>query len=82
MVVIARRLRWTPDGRSVAFIRTSRRVSNLWGQPIDGGPPRQLTDFKDQRIANFAYSRDGKQLVFSRGVVNSDVVLISGFNNP
>jgi Tol biopolymer transport system component len=74
-----RQLRWTPDGRAVAFIRTSGGVSNLWGQPIDGGPPRQLTVFKEQRILNFAWSRDGKQLALSRGMVNSDVVLISGF---
>jgi hypothetical protein len=41
-----------------------------------------LTDFKDQLIANFAYSPDGKQLAFSRGEVNRDVVLISGFKKP
>ena len=41
--------------------------------------PKQLTEFKDQRIFNFAWSRDGKQLALSRGVVNSDVVLLSGF---
>ena len=63
----------------VAFIRTSGGVSNIWTQPLDGGEPKQLTDFKDQRIFNFAWSRDGKQLALSRGVVNSDVVLISGF---
>ncbi len=50
-----------------------------WAQPLEGGGPKQLTDLKDQRIVNFAWSRDGKQLALSRGVVNSDVVLISGF---
>lgn len=74
-----RDLQWTPDGRGVAYVVTSNGVSNLWAQPLAGGEPKQLTDFKDQRIFKFAWSRDGKQLALSRGVVNSDVVLISGF---
>lgn len=74
-----RPIQWTRDGLAVAYIVNRGGVSNLWGQPLDGGPPRQLTDFKDQQIFNFAWSREGKQLALSRGVVNSDVVLISGF---
>jgi len=70
-------VRWTPDGRAIAYIRTIGGVSNIWVQPIHGGPPKQLTDFKEQRLLNFAWSRDGKQLALSRGVTNSDVVLIS-----
>jgi len=38
-----------------------------------------LTDFKSDRIFDFSWSRDGKQLALFRGVVNSDVVLISNF---
>jgi eukaryotic-like serine/threonine-protein kinase len=75
-------LRWTPDGRSIAFIRTTNGVSNIWAQPLAGGEPKQLTVFKDQRILNFAWSHDGKQLAFSRGGANSDVALITGFKQP
>ena len=74
-----RSLWWTPDGRAIAYIVTSNGVSNIWAQPLAGGEPKPLTDFKDQRIFNFAWSRDGKQLALSRGVVNSDVVLITNF---
>jgi Tol biopolymer transport system component len=74
-----RPVQWTPDGRAIAFIRTMNGVSNIWAQPLAGGEPKPLTDFKDQRIFNFAWSRDGKQLALSRGVVNSDVVLITNF---
>jgi Tol biopolymer transport system component len=77
-----RSLWWTPDGRAIAYIVTSNSVSNIWAQPLAGGEPKPLTDFKDQRIFNFAWSRDGKQLALSRGVVNSDVVLITGFKQP
>jgi eukaryotic-like serine/threonine-protein kinase len=72
-------IRWTPDGNAVAYIRTRGGASNIWSQPVDGSPPKQLTDFKSDRIFNFAWSCDGKQLALSRGVVNSDVVLISNF---
>jgi Tol biopolymer transport system component/DNA-binding winged helix-turn-helix (wHTH) protein len=74
-----RALRWTPDGHSIAYPVSVGNVSNIWGQPLDGGPPRQLTNFKDQIIFDFAWSRDGQQLALSRGIVNSDIVLISKF---
>jgi len=76
---IFRALRWTPDGRSVAYPVTVGNVSNIWSQPLDGGSPRRLTNFKDQLIFDFAWSRDGKQLALSRGLVNSDVVVIEPF---
>jgi serine/threonine protein kinase/Tol biopolymer transport system component len=72
-------VRWTPDGRGVTYINTRGIVSNIWLQPIDGGPPKQLTDFKTDRIFSFDWSRDGKWLACSRGVVDSDVVLIKDF---
>jgi hypothetical protein len=45
--------------------------------PQKEGARGQLTDFKTDRILSFDWSRDGKWLACSRGVVNSDVVLIS-----
>jgi serine/threonine protein kinase len=71
--------RWTTDGRALTYVVTSAGVSNIWLQPIDGGAPRQLTMFKADRIFSFEWSRDGKQLVVARGIVASDVVLISNF---
>lgn len=76
---VFRALRWTPDGRGIAYPVTTGSVSNIWSQPLDGGVPHQLTNFKDQLIFDFAWSRDGKTLALSRGVVNSDVVMISNF---
>ncbi|HEY1657001.1 MAG TPA: winged helix-turn-helix domain-containing protein [Candidatus Sulfotelmatobacter sp.] len=71
------RLQWTPDSKSVVYIDNNNGVSNLWSQPIKGGPPRQITNFASGRIFDFAISRNGKQLVLSRGSVNSDVILIN-----
>ncbi|MBA3440654.1 MAG: PD40 domain-containing protein [Pyrinomonadaceae bacterium] len=71
--------RWTPDGGALDYIDTQRGVSNIWGQPVDGGAPQQLTDFTADRIFGFDWSGDGKQLAIARGDVTNDVVLLRGF---
>lgn len=70
---------WTSDGRTITYIDTIGGVGNIWQQPLEGGSPKQLTDFKTDRIFRFASSPDGKRLVYSRGVETNDVVLISNF---
>jgi Tol biopolymer transport system component/DNA-binding winged helix-turn-helix (wHTH) protein len=74
-------LRWTPDGKALLYGITRRGVTNLWMHPLEGGAPKQLTNFTSDRIHTFELSRDGKQLVFSRGTSSSDVVLFSGLKN-
>ena len=74
-----RPLRWTADGRAIVYVLTRGGVSNLWAQPLDGGQPKQLTNFTSDLIFSFDFSRDGKQIALSRGTVSSDVVLISDF---
>lgn len=73
------KIRWTADGQALTYIDRRGGISNIWSQPLSGGPPRQLTDFKADQIFNFAWSSDGKQLVCARGVVTSDAILISDF---
>jgi Tol biopolymer transport system component len=65
--------------RSLAYIVTRDGVSNIWSMPIDGGGPKQLTNFTSDRIEWFDFSRDGKPNLFSRGATTRDVILISGF---
>ena len=69
-------IRWTSDGRSLLYVKNESGVSNLWSQPISGDTARQITHFNNLLIGNFDTSRDGKNLVMSRGTVNRDVVLI------
>jgi Tol biopolymer transport system component len=69
-------LRWTPDGRALTYIDTRNGVSNLWLQPIAGGPPRQLSNWTSEQVFAFAWSRDGKRLMVSRGSRKDDIVLI------
>ena len=70
---------WSHDGRALQYIDSRGGSSNLWSQPIDGGPPQQLTDFRGDTLFSFAWSMDGKQLAVSRGTDAQDVVLISNF---
>ena len=72
-------LRWSPDGKALLYAVTIGNVSNLWSQPISDRPAKQLTTFRSNRIFSFDWAADGKQLMVSRGVVMSDVVLISNF---
>ena len=69
--------RWGPDGRAITYTVNDGSAGNIWSQSIDGGPPRQLTNFQSERIFWFDWSRDGKQLALARGVTVSDVVMIS-----
>jgi len=65
------RLHWSPDGRALHFVVSIGGISNIWSQSIDGGQPKQITDFKSDRIFAFGWSRDGKQLAVSRGAGRS-----------
>jgi Tol biopolymer transport system component len=68
-------LRWSSDGRYLTYIDHAGGIDNIWGQPIEGGTPKQLTNFEESRILSFDWAKDGN-LVTSRGVITSDVVLI------
>ncbi|HXY48263.1 MAG TPA: protein kinase [Terriglobales bacterium] len=67
---------FAPDGRGVVYPVRNGDTDNLWLQPLDGSPGKQLTDFKSDLIRDFDYSMDGKQLAVIRGSRQSDVVLI------
>jgi Tol biopolymer transport system component len=70
-------MQWTPDGRALTFIDNRDGVSNIWLQPLDGSPARQLTNFTSETIFRFAWSPDGKMLVAERGTEIGDIVLIN-----
>ena len=77
--VIEPGFQWTSDGRALTFVDSLRGVSNIWSQPIAGGPRKQITKFESEDIFSFAFTRDGKRLALARGVETGDVVLIAGF---
>ena len=69
-------LRFSRDGKALVYPFRHSGVDNLWSQPLDGSPGKQLTDFKAEHIHDFHWSFDGSQLGVIRGHTDSDVVLI------
>jgi Tol biopolymer transport system component len=69
-------LAFLPSGKALAYVVREKGVDNLWIQPLDGTPRRQLTHFTAERIAGYAFSKDGSQLGIKRGHSESDAVLL------
>jgi serine/threonine protein kinase len=70
-------IEFSKDGRAVIYPFRNGDVDNLWLQPLDGSPGRQITNFTSEHIGNgFGWSFDGSKLALIRGHVDSDVVLI------
>jgi eukaryotic-like serine/threonine-protein kinase len=70
-------LRWAPDGKGIEYMLTRKGATNVWEQKLAGGEPRQVTNFSSGHIYDFAWTRDGKTLLLSKGDSTRDVVLIS-----
>ena len=69
---------WMPDGKSIAYLDNSSGILNVWSQPLDGGTPKQLTNYKSEYVTSFAISRDGKIATY-RWSATRDIVLIRDF---
>jgi Tol biopolymer transport system component len=64
------------DGKSILYSVREDNADNLWQQPLDGSPGKQLTSFKSEHIWDYHWSPDGSKLAMVRGHEDSDVVLI------
>jgi hypothetical protein len=49
-------LAWTRDGRAMTYADVKDGAWNLWNQPIDGGPPKPMTNFTSDQIFGFGWS--------------------------
>src|SRR5437764_9875855 len=57
--------KFSPDGQSIAFIRSSNvAVDDIYVVPVTGGEPRRLTADNSQ-IAGLDWTADGREIVFS-----------------
>lgn len=70
---------WSNDGKSLVVRGDRNGASNLWGLPLEGGAPKQLTNFTSDLIYGFAVSPDGKRYALARGNSALDIVLIRDF---
>lgn len=65
--------RFSPDGQKLVFQSTRSGIPQLWLAHTDGGEARQLTTFKNGAV-NPAWSKDGKQIIFSAQLEKDDDV--------
>ena len=55
-------VRFTGDGKAVVYALGDQDAENLWLQPLDGSPEKQITNFKPEQIRDFHWSFDGSKL--------------------
>jgi Tol biopolymer transport system component/DNA-binding winged helix-turn-helix (wHTH) protein len=55
---------YSPDGKSIAFIRNTKDVEDIYVMPAAGGTPRRVT-FDDRLMAGLAWTPNSKELIFS-----------------
>ncbi len=75
--VVERLVKWTRDGKSIAFLNNLGGVPNIWLQPVEGGEAKPMTEFSSDSIITFNWNADGSRLALIRGVETSDVLLIN-----
>ncbi len=66
-------IRWTRDGKALTY----RNKKGFWSQPLTGGEPKLLSEFKTKTFIAFEWSPDGKSIVFVDSTTSYDAALIS-----
>jgi Tol biopolymer transport system component len=78
--IATHKILWTRDGQALIYTREKLdRIANIWRQPLDGSAPTQITNYNSERIFDFGWSPDDKQLAVIRGSWKNEAVLVSGF---
>jgi dipeptidyl aminopeptidase/acylaminoacyl peptidase len=68
------RPRWSPDGRSLAFLSSrgdANHASQVWLLPMSGGEAQKVTEL-DRSVEEFDWSPDGKRMVLVLGDPDPD----------
>jgi Tol biopolymer transport system component len=78
----ALRFAFVPGTSSLVFLKGGLWNKNLWIKDLQTGVERQLTNFsREFVITDFDVSMDGREIVLSRQLDNSDIVLIGLHQN-
>ena len=72
-------LRWSADGKAVIYICHSGRSTQVWSQPIDGGPPERVAQPLPDDVLHAVWSRDGNRIVYLQRQIKTDLALVRGF---
>jgi DNA-binding winged helix-turn-helix (wHTH) protein/Tol biopolymer transport system component len=73
-------LRFSPDSKAVEFLLNFGDGIQIMRQGFDEKEPKPILQMPKDYIFNFAWSRDGKKMVISRGLQLRDAVLLSEFD--
>jgi dipeptidyl aminopeptidase/acylaminoacyl peptidase len=60
--------RWSPDGRTIAFVSSRGGSSQIWLLPVDGGEPRQLTKLAVD-VSGPIWSPKGDKIAFTAEII-------------
>lgn len=55
---------WSPDDKTIAFIRKQETSSQIWLLPMDGGEAHPLTKLPRGSISDIKWSPNGKKILF------------------
>jgi TolB protein len=72
-------LKWTADGSGLTYSVSNEGQSSIYFLPIEGGPPRQVSNPAIGAITWFDWSPDGQRLAIARLTESSDAVLLRNF---
>ncbi len=70
---------FSPGGKFLDYVSYAAGESKILRQNLEGEAPAEIFKLPKERIFNFAWSRDGAKLAFSRGHQFRDAVLLTGF---
>jgi TolB protein len=70
---------WTPDDKGITVVIAPGEKQELWLQPVDGSPGKQMTDVGVPGIARRDYSRDGKRIAIVRAQGFGNAIMITDF---
>ena len=59
--------RWSPDGKTIAFVSTRDGESQIWTIPVSGGEAKKVSSFSTG-VSGLQYSPDGKWFAFASDV--------------
>jgi Tol biopolymer transport system component/DNA-binding winged helix-turn-helix (wHTH) protein len=55
---------YSPDGKTIAFVRNTKDVEDIYLMPTSGGEPRRLT-FDNRLLLGLTWTPDSKEIIFS-----------------
>jgi len=57
-------VRWSPDGKHIAFISNRNGKANIYVMHVQGGEAWALTEFKNSNVTGLEWAPDGCQIAF------------------